>query len=132
MTKVSWIAIEPKSSRGTFSSIAIELKIDGQRALNLIASLFGSADNFIFSYNGLHFACLIQGLIYCHIITEIYISTYAGSIYRKYLVNGEKRYIQIREESSKDHKHNTQLTATTRDLRGHDCSGISTFKIGEK
>ena len=35
MTKVSSIAIELKSSRGTFSSIAIELKIDRQRALSL-------------------------------------------------------------------------------------------------
>ena len=34
MTKVSSIAIELKSSRGTFSSIAIDLKIDGQRALS--------------------------------------------------------------------------------------------------
>ena len=33
MAKVSSIAIELKSSRGTFSSIAIELNIDGQRAL---------------------------------------------------------------------------------------------------
>ena len=33
MTKVCSIAIELKSSRGTFSAIAIELKIDGQRAL---------------------------------------------------------------------------------------------------
>ena len=32
-TKVSSIAIELKSTRGAFSSIAIELKIDGQRAL---------------------------------------------------------------------------------------------------
>ena len=33
VTNVSSIAVELKSSRGTFSSIAIELKIDGQRAL---------------------------------------------------------------------------------------------------
>ena len=33
MTKVSSIAVELKSLCGTFSSIAIELKIDGQRAL---------------------------------------------------------------------------------------------------
>ena len=33
MIKDSSIAIELKSSRGTFSSIAIELNIDGQRAL---------------------------------------------------------------------------------------------------
>ena len=33
MTKVSLIAIKLKLSGGTFSSIAIELKIDGQRAL---------------------------------------------------------------------------------------------------
>ena len=32
-TKVSSIATELNSSRGTFSSIAIELKLDGQRAL---------------------------------------------------------------------------------------------------
>ena len=41
MTKVSSIeielnSIELESSRGTFSSIAIELKIDGQRVLILI------------------------------------------------------------------------------------------------
>ena len=35
MTKVSSIEIELKLSRGTFSSIAIKLKIDGQRALKL-------------------------------------------------------------------------------------------------
>ena len=34
MTKVSSIAIELKTSRGTFSSIGIELKSDGQRALS--------------------------------------------------------------------------------------------------
>ena len=33
VTKVSSIAVELNSSRGIFSSIAIELKIDGQRAL---------------------------------------------------------------------------------------------------
>ena len=40
VTKVSSIAIELNSSRGTFSSIAIELKIEGQRALmvNIIIS----------------------------------------------------------------------------------------------
>ena len=39
VTKVSSIAIEFKSSRGTFSSIAIELKVDGQRALIHITQL---------------------------------------------------------------------------------------------
>ena len=32
---VSLIAIELNSSHGIFSSIAIELKVDGQRALNI-------------------------------------------------------------------------------------------------
>ena len=44
VTKVSLIAIELKSSHGTFSSIAIELKIDGQRALRL--------DDSLISFNG--------------------------------------------------------------------------------
>ena len=35
MTKVISIAIEIKSSRGIFSSIAIELKTDGHRALKV-------------------------------------------------------------------------------------------------
>ena len=35
MTKVSSIAIKLKSSSGTFSSIAIELNIEGQRALDI-------------------------------------------------------------------------------------------------
>ena len=36
LTKVSSIAIELKSSGGTLRSIAIELKIDGQRALGVL------------------------------------------------------------------------------------------------
>ena len=39
MTKVSSIAIELTSSCGTFSSIAIELKIDGQRALRNVGCI---------------------------------------------------------------------------------------------
>ena len=40
MTKVSSIVIELNSSRGTVSSIAIQLKIDGQRALLIIFVVF--------------------------------------------------------------------------------------------
>ena len=43
MTKVSSIAIELKPSRGTFSSIAIGLKIDRQR--NLIYNFVHLADS---------------------------------------------------------------------------------------
>ena len=44
VTKVSSNAIELKSSRGTYSSIAIELKVDGQRALILSEAFWWKSD----------------------------------------------------------------------------------------
>ena len=59
MTKVSSIAIELKSSRGAFSSIAIELKIGGQRALIQRASycffIFSADSGVVLSRGICHF-----------------------------------------------------------------------------